>query len=117
MIRAHWLTPGTHVGSVGGSQGPELDSETIESGSLFAEWSGAAECAPPAGAHELQGVDPARVALLGAVLDGSRPGRRDEHELTVYKSTGHASLDIAAAAVACGAAARAGGDGRCGAVS
>jgi ornithine cyclodeaminase/alanine dehydrogenase-like protein (mu-crystallin family) len=98
VLRARWLAPGTHVSSVGGSQGPELDSETVAAGSLFAEWPGAAESAPPAGAHELQGVDPARVTLIGSVLDGTHPGRRDEGELTVYKSTGHASLDLAAAA-------------------
>jgi ornithine cyclodeaminase/alanine dehydrogenase-like protein (mu-crystallin family) len=99
VVHAQWLAPGTHVGSVGGSQGPELDAETIAAASLFAEWAGVAESAPPAGAYELQGVDPARVTLIGAVLDGSHPGRRDERELTVYKSTGHASLDLAAAAV------------------
>ncbi|MBR7836746.1 hypothetical protein KDL01_25925 [Actinospica durhamensis] len=99
VVRASWLAPGTHVGSVGGSQGPELDAETIAAGALFAEWPGAAQAAPPAGAHELQGLEPGRVTLIGAVLDGTHPGRRDERELTVFKSTGHAALDIAAAAV------------------
>jgi len=99
VLRAEWLAPGTHVGSVGGSQGPELDAETIAVGSLFAEWPGVAVSAPPAGAYELQGVEPRRVTLIGAVLDGTHPGRRDEQEITVYKSTGHASLDLAAAAV------------------
>ena len=107
VLRRDWLAPGTHVGSVGGSQGPELDPETIAAASLFAEWTGAAEAAPPAGAHELQGVDPARVTLIGSVLDAGHPGRRDERELTVYKSTGHAALDLAAAAVALAARARA----------
>jgi ornithine cyclodeaminase/alanine dehydrogenase-like protein (mu-crystallin family) len=100
VLRRDWLAPGAHVGSVGGSQGPELDAATIAAGSLFAEWPGAVASSPPAGAHELQGVDPDRVTLLGAVLDGTHPGRRDERELTVFKSTGHAALDIAAAAVA-----------------
>lgn len=99
VVSAEWLAPGTHIGSVGGSQGPELDAETIAVGSLFAEWPGVATSAPPAGAYELQGVDPGRVTLIGAVLGGTRPGRRDEREITVYKSTGHASLDLAAAAV------------------
>jgi ornithine cyclodeaminase/alanine dehydrogenase-like protein (mu-crystallin family) len=99
VVHATWLAPGTHVGSVGGSQGPELDAETVAAASLFAEWPGAAGSAPPAGAYELQGVEPGRVTLIGAVLDGGRPGRRDEREITVYKSTGHASLDLAAAAV------------------
>lgn len=99
VLEHAWLAPGTHVGSVGGSQGPELDAATIAAAALFAEWPGAAESAPPAGAHELQGLEPGRVTLIGAVLDGAHPGRRDERELTVFKSTGHAALDIAAAAV------------------
>jgi ornithine cyclodeaminase/alanine dehydrogenase-like protein (mu-crystallin family) len=100
VIRREWLAPGTHVGSVGGSEGPELDAATIRDASLFAEWPGAAAAAPPAGAHELQGVPAERVTLLGSVLAGDHPGRRDAAELTVFKSTGHAALDVAAAAVA-----------------
>jgi alanine dehydrogenase len=95
-----WLTDGAHVSSVGGSHGPELDAATIGTAAVFAEWPGAAGAPPPAGAHELQGLDPDRVALLGSVLDGRHPGRRHATELTVFKSTGHAALDVAAAAVA-----------------
>lgn len=101
VLAAHWLAPGTHVGSVGGSQGPELDAETVARARVFAEWPGAAAERPPAGAHELQGLGPERVALLGAVLAGADPGRGgDADGLTVFKSTGHAALDVAAAAVA-----------------
>ncbi|WP_236653246.1 NAD(P)-binding domain-containing protein [Streptacidiphilus melanogenes] len=105
VIRREWLAPGAHVGSVGGSDGPELDDATIRDASLFVEWPGAAAAAPPAGAHELQGVPAARVTLLGSVLSGSHPGRRDAAELTVFKSTGHAALDVAAASVAYASAA------------
>ncbi|MBV1853793.1 ornithine cyclodeaminase family protein [Catellatospora tritici] len=92
-----WLADGAHVSSVGGSHGCEVDADTIAAAALFAEWPGAAAAAPPAGAFELQGVDPARVTLLGSVLDGRHPGRGGA--LSVYKSTGHAALDVAAAAV------------------
>jgi ornithine cyclodeaminase/alanine dehydrogenase-like protein (mu-crystallin family) len=106
QVRREWLAPGTHVGSVGGSEeGPELDEATIGDASLFAEWPGAAAAAPPPGAHELQGVSAERVTLLGSVLAGDHPGRRDGAELTVFKSTGHAALDVAAAAVAYASAA------------
>ena len=101
VVRHEWLAPGTHISSVGGSEGPELDAATIADAALFAEWDGAVTAAPPAGAHELQGVDPSRVTLLGAVLDGnSNASRTSEAELTVFKSTGHAALDVAAASVA-----------------
>ncbi|MFB7244027.1 hypothetical protein CW362_36290 [Streptomyces populi] len=101
VIRRSWLAPGTHVSSVGGSHGPELDAATVRDAALFAEWPGAATTPPPSGAHELQDLPPERrVTLLGPVLAGTHPGRRDDAELTLFKSTGHAALDVAAAHVA-----------------
>ncbi len=102
VVRREWLGPGVHVSSVGGSRGPELDPETVRDAVLFAEWSGAATEPPPAGAHELQELTPGRpVTLLGSVLDGIQPGRDgDTDALTVFKSTGHAALDVAAVRVA-----------------
>ncbi|MFC1418068.1 ornithine cyclodeaminase family protein [Streptacidiphilus cavernicola] len=99
VVEAGWLAEGAHISSVGGSSGPELGPDVVRDGTLFVEWEGAVSCAPPAGAHELQGLSPERATLLGAVLDGRHPGRRDTSELTVFKSTGHAALDVAAAAV------------------
>ncbi|OIJ64283.1 ornithine cyclodeaminase family protein [Streptomyces mangrovisoli] len=100
VVRREWLSPGTHVSSVGGSHGPELDAATVRDAALFAEWPGAAAAPPPAGAHELQGLAPDRtVTLLGSVLAGDHPGR-DGAGLTLFKSTGHAALDVAAARVA-----------------
>jgi ornithine cyclodeaminase/alanine dehydrogenase-like protein (mu-crystallin family) len=99
VVRRSWLADGAHLSSVGGSDGPEFDAETLRAASLFVEWPGAVTEPPPAGAWELQGTDPADAALIGAVLDGSRPGRRSDAELTVFKSTGHAALDVAAASV------------------
>ncbi|NUR43335.1 MAG: ornithine cyclodeaminase family protein [Streptomyces sp.] len=100
VVRRDWLAPGTHVSSVGASQGHELDAATVRDATLFAEWPGAAGTPPPSGAHELQDLPADRtVTLLGAVLDGSAPGRRTADQLTVFKSTGHAALDVAAAYV------------------
>ncbi|NUT18745.1 MAG: ornithine cyclodeaminase family protein [Hamadaea sp.] len=97
VLRRSWLRAYAHVSSVGGSHGHELDAETIHDGLLYAEWLGAATSAPPAGAYELQGIDPARIVMLGAVLAGDHPVVDDR--LTVFKSTGHGALDVAAAAV------------------
>ncbi|MEV6992780.1 ornithine cyclodeaminase family protein [Streptomyces sp. NPDC093228] len=100
VLRRHWLAPGTHVSSVGGSHGPELDPETVRDAALFTEWPGAATTPPPSGAQELQGLPADRaVTLLGSVLSGDASGRRSPDELTVFKSTGHAALDVAAAYV------------------
>jgi alanine dehydrogenase len=97
VIRHDWLKPGAHVSSVGGTFGPELDRETVAAGKVFVEWRGAASNPPPAGAHELQGLDADRITEVGEVLAGTRPGRTSEHDITVYKSTGHAVEDAATA--------------------
>jgi alanine dehydrogenase len=97
VLEAAWLAPGTHVSSVGGTFGPELDAGTVRAGRVFVEWRGAALEPPPAGAHELQGLGGDAVTELGEVLAGSRPGRTSGEEITVYKSTGHAVEDAAAA--------------------
>jgi alanine dehydrogenase len=97
IIQAAWLAPGTHVSSVGGTFGDELDAATVRGGRVFVEWRGAVTSAPPAGASELQGLDPVTVTEIGEVLAGTRPGRTSADELTVYKSTGHAVEDAVAA--------------------
>ncbi|MGZ4189168.1 MAG: ornithine cyclodeaminase family protein [Actinomycetota bacterium] len=99
IVRWDWFQEGTHVTSVGGTFGPEVDVETIERGRIFVEWRGAATNAPPAGAQELQGVDPDRLTELGEVLAGTKPGRVSHSEITVYKSTGHAVEDAASARI------------------
>ncbi|MGI5328250.1 ornithine cyclodeaminase family protein [Actinomadura nitritigenes] len=99
VLRRSWLRDGAHLSSVGGSDGPEFDAGTLQDASLFVEWPGAVTEPPPAGAWELQGTDPARARLIGDVLAGRRPGRRSAAELTLFKSTGHAALDVAAASV------------------
>jgi alanine dehydrogenase len=99
VLRRDWLDPGTHVTSVGSSMdGPELDRETVTAGLLVIE-SRVAFQPPPAGSHELQGLDPSAAVELGEVLSGSHPGRTSDDEITVYKSMGHAVEDAVAAAL------------------
>ena len=97
ITRPEWFSPGTHVTSVGGTFGPELDPETVRRNRVFVEWKGAAENAPPAGAHELQGRDPGSITELGEVIAGLKPGREDDGEITVYKSTGSGFEDAVTA--------------------
>jgi ornithine cyclodeaminase/alanine dehydrogenase-like protein (mu-crystallin family) len=97
VLSAEWLGPGTHVTSVGASrEGPELDRATLTSGLLVVESRVAFE-PYPAGAHELQGLDPESAVELGEVLAGTREGRTSPEQITVYKSMGHAVEDAAAA--------------------
>ena len=97
ILLREWLKPGVHISAVGGTFGPELDAETVRACRVFVEWRGAVTNAPPAGAHELQGLDPAEVTEVGEVIAGARPGRRSQDELTLYKSTGIAVEDAATA--------------------
>jgi ornithine cyclodeaminase/alanine dehydrogenase-like protein (mu-crystallin family) len=108
ITRYEWFDAGTHVTSVGGTFGPEVDAETVRRGSVFVEWKGAAENAPPAGAHELQGRDPSTVTEVGAVIAGLAPGRQRDDEITVYKSTGSGFQDAVVARVVYDAAVAAG---------
>ena len=66
----------------GGRADIELPSDLARSASLFVE-SRVTFQAPPAGAPELKGLDPARSTELGEALAGRRPGRRSPDELTV----------------------------------
>jgi ornithine cyclodeaminase/alanine dehydrogenase-like protein (mu-crystallin family) len=95
VVRLEWLGPGCHVTSVGSRA--EVDPAVAAAASVFVEWRGAVTNPPPAGAPELQGVDPGSVTELGEVLAGARPGRTSRGEITLYRSTGHAVEDVAAA--------------------
>ncbi len=97
VLQGGWLKPGAHVSSVGGTFGPELDAATLQASDIFVEWRGAVTYPPPAGAHELQGMDPDRVTEVGEVLAGTKPGRVSDDGITLYKSTGHAVEDAATA--------------------
>lgn len=97
VIDAGWLSPGTHVTSVGASpRGGELDAGTVRAGLLVVESRVAFE-PPPAGAAELEGLDPNAAAELGEILSGAREGRSSDEQITVYKSMGHAVEDAVAA--------------------
>jgi alanine dehydrogenase len=97
VIEREWLAPGAHVTSVGYSNhGGELHPDVVRAGLLVVESRVALE-PPPAGAAELQGLDPGDVVELGEILGRKHPGRTSDDQLTVYKSMGHAAEDAAAA--------------------
>lgn len=100
VILRGWVAPGTHVTSVGyAAPHGELDRELAEAANLFVESRAAAFSPPPAGCMELAGMDPEKATEMGEVLLGTRPGRRSDEEITVYKSMGHAIEDLAAASL------------------
>ena len=98
-IRREWLAPGAHLNSVGYGPGPEVDAATIAAADVLCVESRDAFAPPPAGCHELSGLDPQRGVELGEILAGARTGRTSPEQLTLYKSMGHAVEDAAAAAL------------------
>jgi len=101
VVHAEWLSPGTHVTSVGyHPPGSELDPAIVERADVVCvELRDSSFAAPPAGAVELAGVDPEQAVELGELVAGSRPGRESDAEITLYKSVGVAIQDLAAAAL------------------
>jgi ornithine cyclodeaminase/alanine dehydrogenase-like protein (mu-crystallin family) len=97
VIARSWLADGCHVSSVG--SGVEVDADTVAAASVFVESRAAATQPFPAGSRELAGLDAESLTEVGEVLLGTRPGRRSPEELTLYKSMGHATEDVVAAAV------------------
>jgi ornithine cyclodeaminase len=100
VLRREWLRPGTHVNSVGYNPAGdgEVDAATVADALVVVESRAAALADPPAGAVELQGVGQVH-AELGELVAGTRPGRTDDRQLTLYKSVGLAVQDAAAAAL------------------
>ena len=100
VIHAEWVAPGTHVSSVGfHPPRGELPRELAELHRVFVE-TRAAFAPPPVGCGELAGLDPQHGTELGEVVAGTRPGRRTDDEITVYKSMGHVVEDMVAADLA-----------------
>ncbi|SLK02697.1 ornithine cyclodeaminase family protein [Novosphingobium mathurense] len=103
ILLGEWLQPGTHVNIVGSSgPGPvEVDSALVAVSRFIADSRASALDAAAeflvARAAGLVGDDHI-VAEIGEVLLGLVPGRRNDREITAYKSLGHAVQDLAAAA-------------------
>src|SRR5881296_3443770 len=107
VVRREWLRPGTHVNSVGyNTAGREVDGETVAASFVVVESRAAALAPPPGGSNDL--LWPIRDGLiaathvraeLGELVSGSRTGRADATQLTLYKSVGVAVEDAAAAAL------------------
>ncbi|MDP9262410.1 MAG: NAD(P)-binding domain-containing protein, partial [Actinomycetota bacterium] len=73
VVLAEWVAPGTHVSSVGyNAPGSELDPELVRAATIVVESRDSSFAPPPGGAPELAGVDPASVAELGELVNGTR---------------------------------------------
>lgn len=97
VIQKEWINEGAHISSVGyRPPGGELPRDLIEKSHIFVE-SNVAFDPPPVGCSELQGLSPEFGTELGQLLLAQKPGRRNDTEITIYKSMGHAIEDLVAA--------------------
>ena len=108
VVRRAWLKDGTHVSSVGfnTSGEGEVDQQTVIDAALFVESRESALTPPPTGGIEIGTAIAAGAitkdhirAEIGQVIAGTATGRRNDHEITLYKSVGVAVQDAAAAAL------------------
>jgi ornithine cyclodeaminase/alanine dehydrogenase-like protein (mu-crystallin family) len=106
VVRFDWLSPGTHVSSVGyGAGGSELDPAIVERADVVVVEQRDSAFAPlPAGAPELEPRGRDGVVELGEIIAGTAVGRRSGEQITLYKSVGVAAQDLAAAALVLAAA-------------
>jgi ornithine cyclodeaminase len=99
LVARDWLAPGTHINAVGSSipTAREIDAATMAEAALFADrresfYAEAGDyllAVDEIGPREVRGE-------LGDVLTGAAEGRRDDEELTLFKSLGVAAEDLAA---------------------
>lgn len=114
VLRREWLAPGAHVNAVGASapSAREIDTATVAASALFVDSreslrNEAGEYLLAVREGVIAGEDHVR-GELGEVLAGLAEGRRDNHELTLFRSLGLGIEDLAAAEHAVSAARRLG---------
>jgi len=96
ILEGRWLAPGTHVNAIGATRPNwrELDDQLVTTARVFVD-------SREAATRESGDVIAAKseVTEIGAVVAGTAPGRRNEQEITLFKSVGVAVEDVAAAAL------------------
>jgi len=102
VLCGDWLSPGTHVNAVGACtpNARELDSAAVVQSRLYVDRRESALKEPGDILVPLQDgeIGPEHiVAELGELLIGRGVGRRDDREITLFKSLGLAIEDLAAA--------------------
>ena len=106
IVLREWLSPGMHVNSVGANPAGsgEVDSAVVRDALVAVESRVSTLAPPPAGASEFRDGAPEDVVELGELVNGTRPGRTSEDQITLYKSVGVAVQDAAAASLVLAAA-------------
>ena len=101
VVRASWVMPGTHINAVGADAAgkQELDADILRTSRVVVDdlvqacHGGEINVAVRQGLLRREQV----WGTLGEIITGSKPGRHDAQEVTVFDSTGLAIEDIATA--------------------
>jgi ornithine cyclodeaminase/alanine dehydrogenase-like protein (mu-crystallin family) len=97
VVLASDLRPGQHIAVLGAdaSGKAEVEPAALERCHLFCdEWEQASTGGELSGAVAAGSVARGRAGEIGEVLLGRAPGRRDDHEITLFDSTGLAIQDL-----------------------
>jgi ornithine cyclodeaminase len=114
VVRREWLRPGTHVNAVGFAPGPELEPEVFRGAVVGVESRDVVIGEHPNGAVDITSavegglLDRDGVVEIGELVAGTRAGRTDDAQITVYRSLGVAVQDAVAAGIVLEAARRTG---------
>lgn len=102
IVEGHWIKPGAHLNVVGSCtpNSREVDSKTIKNATLFTDryellFKEAGDFLIP----KQEGIvtEDHVKGELGEVLTGTKPGRKNPDEITLFKSLGIAAEDLYAA--------------------
>lgn len=102
VVRREWIADGTHLNIVGSSfpRAREVDTSTMAASRLFVDWRESAlnEAGDYLIAAAEGAVGPDHIqAELGEILTGAAKGRTGPREITLFKSLGIATEDLASA--------------------
>lgn len=101
LIKGEWLQPGQHLDMVGAYRTDmrEADNEALKRSSLYIDhhdaWGGTGDLSIPLEAGVITKDD--AKATLFEMCRGEKEGRKDDEDITFFKSTGHALEDLSAA--------------------
>lgn len=98
------IRPGTHINGIGSYTHTMIEADPLTLGRSYIAvdqfapaWSEAGELI----AARDQGIlDPSTVVQIGAIANGTAPGRCDDQQITYFKSVGNAAQDVAVANIA-----------------
>jgi alanine dehydrogenase len=103
FVSGAWLASGAHINAIGANfaQKRELDSDAVDRAAIIAVDSIQQANIESGDLIQAFGDDNSRwkqVRELGEIVAGKRPGRKNPEQITLFKSNGIASWDLAVAA-------------------